>query len=336
MKALKIIGIILLVLVGAYLVAAFMAPSVLKVEKSIVVNVDPEQVYPHVACFKNWEPWNPWDAMDSTNVNDFSEEACGVGAWYSWKGQATGEGRQDILEARDNEYIRCGLVFGMDPTPQTSEWFFEATEEGTKVTWNYIGTETAFMSRPMNLMGAYFLGQAYTSGLAALKEVAEASPAEALAPVFDIQTIDLPATNYLLVSGDVKPEDIAMYYTENFGKIMGYLAAQGAEMAGHPTGLYFNWTDTLATMAAAIPVAGEVDGTDEIEFRQYAAGKALLIEHYGDYDEVGPAHYALEDHSNANGVKLVGFAIEEYVTDPEAEPDTSKWLTRIIYPIVSE
>ncbi|MFM1876104.1 MAG: hypothetical protein RL266_1841 [Bacteroidota bacterium] len=335
MKALKVIGIILLVLVGAYVVAALVAPSVLKVEKTIVVNVSPDQVYPHVACFKNWEPWNPWDAMDTTNTNEFSEQACGVGSWYTWKGKKTGEGRQDVLEARDNEYIKCSLVFGMDPTPQTSEWFFEAVDGGTKVTWNFIGTEASFFQKPMNLMGEYFLGEAYTSGLAALKEVAEASPAQAT-PSFDIQTIELGATNYLLVSGDVKPQDIAMYYTENFGKIMAYMEQKKAAMAGYPTGLYFNWTDTLAQMAAAIPVAAEVAGTDIIEFRQYPAGKALLIEHYGNYDEVGPAHYAIEAYSNSNGVNLVGYAIEQYVTDPESEPDTSKWLTRIVYPIAAE
>lgn len=334
MKALKIIGIVVLVLLGAYVVAALVAPATLVVERSVVVSATPAEVYPHVACFKNWEPWNPWDAMDTTNVNDFSEQACGVGSWYSWKGDQTGEGRQEILEARENEYIKCSLVFGMDPTPQTSEWFFEATDEGTKVTWNFIGTETAFFSRPMNLMGEYFLGQAYESGLAALKTEAENHPAEAEVQ-FDIQVIDLPATNYLLVSGDVKPEDISLYFAENFGKIMAYMQTKGVDMAGHPSGLYFNWTDTLAKMAAAIPVASEVKGTDQIEFRQYPAGKALLIEHYGDYDEVGPAHYALEDHSVANGINLVGFAIEEYVTDPEQEPDTSKWLTRIVYPIAA-
>ncbi|MCF8277504.1 MAG: hypothetical protein K9J17_12295 [Flavobacteriales bacterium] len=53
--------------------------------------------------------------------------------------------------------------------------------------------------------------------------------------------------------------------------------------------------NTLATMAAAILIAGEVVGTDEIGFRQYAAGKALLIEYYYNYDEVGPAHDVLED-----------------------------------------
>ncbi len=331
MKALKIVGYILLVLFGIYLVAAVIAPSSLKVEKSIVVEVAPSAVYPHVACFNNWEPWNPWDDMDPTNTNEYSENQCSVGSSYSWKGEQTGAGTQTLVEARDNEYLKTSLVFAEAPEPQTSEWFFEETEEGTKVTWNFIGTETGFFSRPMNLMGEYFISQAYVNGLAALKEVAETSPAEAESAI-DIQEIELEEAKYLLISDDVEPMNIGLYFGENFPKILEYAEAKGASMSGSPTGLYFTWTDTLTNMAAAIPVDKEVAGTDEIEYRVIPAGKALRVEHYGNYDETGPAHYAMEEYANEKGYSL-SIAIETYVTDPEEEPDTSKWLTQITYPI---
>lgn len=332
MKALKIIGIVLVVLLGLYVFVALVAPATLVVEKSTVINAPASTVYPHVACFKNWETWNPWDAMDTTNTNEFSEQSCGVGSWYSWKGDQTGEGRQDIVEARENEYIKCSLVFGMDPTPQTSEWTFVEGEEGTTVTWNFIGTEASFFSRPMNLMGEYFLSKAYESGLAALKEVAESSPAPEAEASIDIQEIGIEETKYLLITDEVEPMNIAMYFSENFPKMMGYAEENGASMAGSPTGIYFTWTDTLTKMAAAIPVEKEVAGNDEIEYRVIPAGNALRVDHYGNYDEVGPAHYAIEEYAKEKGYSL-SFAIETYVTDPEEEPDTSKWLTHITYPI---
>jgi effector-binding domain-containing protein len=86
-------------------------------------------------------------------------------------------------------------------------------------------------------------------------------------------------------------------------------------------------------MAAAIPVSKEVAGTDEIEFRVIPQGTALQIDHFGEYDGTGPAHYAIEDYANENGLKLSNLAIEAYVTDPAEELDTSKWLTQVIYPI---
>ena len=95
--------------------------------------------------------------MDPTNKNSYSGEECGVGAIYSWEGDQTGSGTQEMVEVRENEYIKATLLFTGVEEPQVSEWFFEETEEGTKVTLNYIGTEVSFFNRPVNLMGEYFL-----------------------------------------------------------------------------------------------------------------------------------------------------------------------------------
>lgn len=334
MKIIKFLGIFVVVVILFYIGLAVIAPSSLVVEESIVIEAEPSLVYPNVACFKNWEPWNPWDAMDSTNVNEFSEQLCGVGSWYSWKGEKTGEGRQEILDAEHEKYIKCELVFGMSPVPQTSEWFFQEVESGTKVTWNYIGTESSFLERPMNLLGKYFLTEVYRSGLDNLKNVVESMEPAASVDI-KVNEVDFPNTNYLLISDEIHPSEIADYYTENFAEIMQYAAANGAEMAGNPSGIYFTWSDTLTKMAAAIPVDREVAGNDEIEFRNIAEGTALQVDHYGAYDAVGPAHYAIEDYANINGLQLQGFAIEKYVTDPGEEPDTAKWLTQIIYPLAN-
>ena len=332
MKVLKVLGIILIALFGIYIVAALVAPSSLLIEKSVTINAPIKTVFKQVSCFDKWPTWSPWDAMDSTNTNEFSENPCGQDAWNSWKGDQTGTGKQVITEIRENEYLKTSLVFSQSPEPQISEWFFVETEEGVEVTWNYIGTETSFFNRPMNLMGKFFLTTAYESGLAALKKVAEANPAVEETS-YDIKEVELPELKYLLVSGDVKPENIGDFYGENFGRIMGYMTEKKVEMAGYPTGLFYNWTDTLAKMSAAIPISSDVAGTDEIEFRSIAASSSLQIEYYGSYELTMEAHLAMDDFMNSNGLELNGAVREVYVTDPMSEPDTSKWLTQIIYPV---
>jgi effector-binding domain-containing protein len=42
---------------------------------------------------------------------------------------------------------------------------------------------------------------------------------------------------------------------------------------------------------------------------------------------------AIEKYLKENGIQSTGMAIEEYVTDPTAEPDTLQWLTKIYYPL---
>lgn len=174
MKFLKIALSVLIVLASIWIVLAIIAPSELVVEKSVTVQASPAAVFNQVVCFDKWPQWSPWDAMDPTNTNQYSDNPCGLDAWNSWTGEQTGTGKQVITDVRENEYIKTSLVFSEAPEPQVSEWFFETTNEGTKVTWNYIGTETSFFRSPLNLMGKYFLSSAYESGLASLKKVAEA------------------------------------------------------------------------------------------------------------------------------------------------------------------
>ncbi len=332
MKFLKILGAVALFLAVVYVVVSAIAPSNLVVEKSVTVNAAPNAVFKQVSCFDRWPSWSPWNAMDSTIVNTYSESPCGLGAWNSWSGEATGEGKQVITELRQNEYLKTSLVFGGDTTPQVSEWSFVQEGEATKVTWNFIGSEVSFFKRPMNLIGQFFLSSAYESGLASLKQTVESMPPMAESK-FEIEEVELPETSYLLVSGEMSPQEIGGFFAEKYGMIMAYMEANKVEMSGHPTGLYYNWTDTLAQLSAAIPVATEVAGTDAIEYRVIEAGKALKIDYYGAYDKSGEAHYAMDDHIAANGLEVIGAVREVYVTDPMVEPDTSKWLTQIIYPV---
>jgi effector-binding domain-containing protein len=61
-----------------------------------------------------------------------------------------------------------------------------------------------------------------------------------------------------------------------------------------------------------------------------------LVEYYGNPEGTGAAHGAIESYCKQQGLVAGEPAIEEYVTDPASEPDTSKWLTRIYYPLVSK
>jgi len=57
----------------------------------------------------------------------------------------------------------------------------------------------------------------------------------------------------------------------------------------------------------------------------------LEIDYHGAYDKVGTAYAAFDDYMAEKGMKSGSLAIEEYVTSPMAEKDTTKWLTKIYY-----
>ena len=57
----------------------------------------------------------------------------------------------------------------------------------------------------------------------------------------------------------------------------------------------------------------------------------MVIDYYGDYDQTGKAHDAMEKYLKDRNILFNPPVVEEYVTDPGEEKDPSKWLTKIIY-----
>ena len=72
----------------------------------------------------------------------------------------------------------------------------------------------------------------------------------------------------------------------------------------------------------------EIDGFTSLEV---AGGKALLVDYYGDYARTEEAHVAIDKYLNNHNLTFRFPVIEQYVTDPELEPDPSKWLTKVVY-----
>lgn len=60
-------------------------------------------------------------------------------------------------------------------------------------------------------------------------------------------------------------------------------------------------------------------------------GKALVIDYLGDYAKTAEAHLAMAEYMTGNKLRNIPPSIESYVTDPGTEPDTAKWLTKVIY-----
>ena len=84
-------------------------------------------------------------------------------------------------------------------------------------------------------------------------------------------------------------------------------------------------------MAAAIPVKEEKKQAHDFEMFKLEGGKALVVDFMGDYATMGDAHHAIEDYMAGNRLRNIPPVIESYIVDSVTEPDTTKWVTKIIY-----
>lgn len=180
MKAFKITGIVLLVIVVLVVGISFALPSNTHVERSIVINASTEKVFSEVNTFNNLLDWSPWAQIDAENTNwVFSGPEYGVGAKYNWSSENpdVGTGFQEIIESVPFELVKTRMQFADMEGDQFASFILAPEEDGVKLTWTYDGVMSGVMNK---YVGAFFmdaiLGPFYEKGVNALKVRIESMP----------------------------------------------------------------------------------------------------------------------------------------------------------------
>jgi len=166
-----VFGFLCAVLIGA----ALFLPSIVTVERSIVVDRSPETVFPLVSDVRNWESWSPWYAKDKDMKLTYSEGPTDqVGSSYSWESESQGSGQLTITRSEPPREMAYDLDFGEQGTAKS---FFILKPQGdghTEVTWKMdadMGTNP--IGKLMGLTMDRMVGPDFESGLANIKSVAE-------------------------------------------------------------------------------------------------------------------------------------------------------------------
>lgn len=335
MRALKIILILVLAVVAIIMVMASMAESHFRVERSTVIHAPASAVYANVSNLGAMDKWGPWKEEEPDMVATLSGAPDGqVGAVSHWKSSKS-EGEQELAELVPNERVVTKLRF-ISPWEANNEGTFDIISMGdsTKVTWGIQG-ENNFMGK---VAGVFMdmekaISPMFDKGLANLKALTEKEAAEAK-PMFEIRNVERPAMMYLGKREVVNWADMKEFFTKNFGSGFAAIGKAGVAPAGPPSGVYFKWDEATQTadMIAGVPVPMDAKAKLKgMELYESPASKALLIEYRGGYSQMGPAHEAMDAYMKANGLEMNANVVEEYISDPGNEPDSTKWVTNIYY-----
>ncbi len=334
MKALKIIGITILLLLIVLLILNFLAPKDYLVERSLIIEAPKEIVFKHVKYWSAWKEWSPWAEQDpqmEVTIEGIDGE---VGSAYKWTGdpEITGKGEMINIDIKENQEITYHLHF-MKPFESESDGYLRLLSDGkqVKALWGFSGVNKF----PMNIMMLFMdmdemVGSDFDRGLELLKKICEQEAQDILK--YKIHKSVLPAAKYASVKGDVSFPEMKDFFAQSYVKIMKTIKRKNGKMIGSPSGLYFSWDEKnrKGIMAAAIPVNKNIRMNDVITIN-IDPGIAYYVDYYGPYDQSANAHYALDLYLQRNKLTQKSLVIEEYVTDPSKEPDSSKWLTKIYY-----
>lgn len=168
-----LIGLVLLVAAAAGL--AYLLPRNVIVEREIVVDAPPEEVFEHVNSLQSFSEWSPWNDHDPDMVVTYSGPDSGVGNTMEWTSDhpQVGNGRQEITEVIENESVRTDLDFGEMGTAQ-AWWLLDETAGGTRVVW---GLDADMGNNPVGRWMGLFMdgmvGGDYERGLQRLRTQVE-------------------------------------------------------------------------------------------------------------------------------------------------------------------
>lgn len=172
MKALKIIGIGILVIVSLFFIIPLFTANDYSVTRSVSIEKDKGEVHDFMKHFSNFDRWSPWSKMDPDMKVEISGNDGEKGATYYWKGNdKVGEGTMEITDINENE-IDILLTF-KEPFEAESPTSYKLTDENgkTNVSWSMKGS----MSYPWNFFMLFMdmeeaIGKDFENGLENLKK----------------------------------------------------------------------------------------------------------------------------------------------------------------------
>lgn len=326
MKALKVLGIIILILLSVFfIVPAFLSDST-EVSSSIDIDAKPQVVFRQVNNMKNYIKWSPFEA-DTTMINTFEGPEQGVGATRSWDGEKTGQGTMTIIESEPYEHIVNKLTFGIEGGGY-GNWRFSETNGVTKVVWRIIVNDMKYLERWSGLIMPYAMKPMMADGLKKLKKLSESLPE----PI-EVKIIETDLQPALVVSDSCTMDGMEEMFEKSYTALMNYVSKAKIQVTSPRFAVYHDWNPEGYThISAGIAVAPGSKGKGDITYMELPAGKTVFATHKGGFNTAN-THYAIDDYMKDFNLEMDNFIWETYAYDPLTDSDSTQWVTFIYYPV---
>ena len=324
-KLLKTLLWILGIIIAIILIGGVFMPAKTELAVSKVIKANLYPTFRQVNCLKANASWSPWQNVKNIS---YSGPECGAGATMTWDDDMDG-GKQVITESKPFEKIKTTLDFG-DQGKANAAILFDEKDEGVKVTWNFSSDAAYPLGRWMSILFIKpMIKKSYKKGLnkldSALNHMAEER--------HKIKYEEVKPQPLLSISGSADMESMSEVIPNLFMKLGTYMGENKIQPLGSPVTIWKSWSDSISEMTVGFPVNEKVEGKGEIKVIQSYGGKALSIIHKGAYADQHKTWQLLMDNIKKMGLEAAGSPWEVYLTDPQTEKDTSKWLTKMYQPV---
>lgn len=320
-------------LIVIYLILCLVGPSKVHAERSVTVNASPDAIKTKIADLKLFhDAWSPWTEKDPNMKTTYTGEMGQPGSTMSWESEKkeVGKGTMTYVNTVADTVL---YKLSFDGRGESKVYFTTIPDgNGTKVTWAMDMCIGFFGRAPMLFMNMdKMIGPDFEHGLSKLKPVVESSTAAPAAAAYEVKEANWEGRDYIGKKEKLGFDRMAAFFGENFPKIYEYAGKNKLEIVGAPAGIFFSFDEAKKeTECAAVVGVKSAKGVKGWEVFHIPASKVLTVAYYGPYEKTMGAHEAINTYMKEKGLSQ-SMVIEEYVTDPMTEKDSTKWLTNIYY-----
>jgi effector-binding domain-containing protein len=127
--------------------------------------------------------------------------------------------------------------------------------------------------------------------------------------------------------------ELTQFFARAFNDTIKALEAQGTHPTGAPFGKYFGHPDETVDVEAGFPVAAAIEPAGAVKPGVLPGGRVVEAIHVGPFDTLTNTYDEIERYIADEHLTPGEVMWESYLTDPETEPDPSKWRTQICWPV---
>ena len=158
------------------LIYASTRPNTFSMQRSTTIKAPADKIFGIINDHQNWAAWSPWYKLDPQMKTSMSTPSSGVGATYTWEGNAkAGAGRVTIVETVPPYKLESRLeMFKPFKAENKVEFTLKPEGDSINVTWAMSGKQNLLMK----VMGLFIncndmVGKDFEAGLTSLKVLAE-------------------------------------------------------------------------------------------------------------------------------------------------------------------
>lgn len=320
------------ILVLVWIGVAYLLPGEQKISESIWINAPEKIVFNQVEDLHNWSKWSEFLRKDPEIQLKFFNHGVGEASGFEWRSynRKIGEGTLKIL--RSVKYGSITFQMNSDLHGEfVNTMTFGVENDGVRLAWSSVWD---LGNDPVKRWVGFFRREKMKTKLGTdLQFLNAVSLAVKNSNQYIVEKAQLEPFLFASMRQKVSMNEISIKMAEMYGQISEYLAEENTTMSGMPFAIYHLMNEIEIDLECGLPIPAEIRDGKGVRSGSFPTTKCAIVDYYGDYMNLESGHEAIQNWIQVHGFSITGAPMEVYLSDPGTEPDPSRWLTRIYYPV---